>query len=170
MQALEKHIQKKYRIFILKKESKMKGKVLGFDLQKNTGVISGDDNHRYDFNISEWQSEKSPMPNQIVDFVISENNATAIYLDAKSIVSDGKSKIAAALLAFFLGGLGIHKFYLGCNTAGIIMLVLFLGGFILFGIPSFIIAIISFIEFILYIIKSDADFQNIYVENRRCWF
>jgi len=35
-----------------------------------------------------------------------------------------KSKLAAALLAFFLGCFGIHRFYLGHTTIGIIQLVL----------------------------------------------
>lgn len=35
-----------------------------------------------------------------------------------------KSKIAAGLLGIFLGGLGIHRFYLGYTTIGIIQLVL----------------------------------------------
>jgi TM2 domain-containing membrane protein YozV len=34
-----------------------------------------------------------------------------------------KSKIAAGLLGIFLGGLGIHRFYLGYNTIGLIMLL-----------------------------------------------
>ena len=32
-------------------------------------------------------------------------------------------KIVAGILGILLGGLGIHKFYLGYTTAGIIMLV-----------------------------------------------
>lgn len=39
-----------------------------------------------------------------------------------------KSKIAAALLFFFLGEMGIGNFYLGQNNLGIIKLVLFLVG------------------------------------------
>lgn len=35
-----------------------------------------------------------------------------------------KSKIAACLLAAFLGGFGIHDFYLGNTTNGIIKIVL----------------------------------------------
>ena len=35
-----------------------------------------------------------------------------------------KSKLVAALLAFFLGSLGIHDFYLGYNKNGIIKIVL----------------------------------------------
>ncbi|TAD75854.1 MAG: TM2 domain-containing protein [Oscillatoriales cyanobacterium] len=33
-----------------------------------------------------------------------------------------KSKVAAALLCFFLGGLGIHRFYLGYTTVGLVQL------------------------------------------------
>jgi TM2 domain-containing membrane protein YozV len=36
-----------------------------------------------------------------------------------------KNKIIAALLAFFVGGLGIHKFYLGENGAGLLYLLFF---------------------------------------------
>ena len=35
-----------------------------------------------------------------------------------------KSKTVAILLAFFLGGLGIHRFYLGHNSSGLAMLLL----------------------------------------------
>lgn len=147
----------------------MKGKILDFNIQSSSGVISGNDGNRYNFTSSEWKSDKSPATNQVVDFSVDGGNATSIYLESSS-VSGEKSKIVAGLLAFFLGGLGIHKFYLGCNGAGIIMLVVFLLGFVLFGLPSIIIAVIAFIEFIVYIIKSDEDFERIYVQNKKCWF
>ena len=147
----------------------MKGKILDYSIQNSSGVISGDDGKRYNFNSSEWKSDKNPTANQIVDFSIDEENATGIYLE-KNTNSSEKSKIVAALLAFFLGGLGFHKFYLGCTTAGIIMLLVFVLGFVLLGIPSVIIGIIAFIEAILYIVKSDDDFQEKYVDNKRCWF
>ena len=81
-----------------------------------------------------------------------------------------KSKIVAALLAFFLGGLGIHKFYLGKTTAGIIMLVASLFGAILLLIPTMIIGVIAFVEFIIYLITPDEDFQRKYVEGDKAWF
>ncbi|MDO4900915.1 TM2 domain-containing protein [Actinomyces sp.] len=43
-----------------------------------------------------------------------------------------KSKVAAALLAFFLGGLGIHNFYRGQTRNGIIHLCLALAVIVLF--------------------------------------
>jgi TM2 domain-containing membrane protein YozV len=71
-------------------------------------------------------------------------------------------KIPAALLAFFLGGLGVHKFYLGNTKAGVIQIlsnVLCLAG-----------SIIAFIEFIIYLTKSDADFVRIYQVEKKQWF
>lgn len=40
-----------------------------------------------------------------------------------------KSRVAAGLLGIFLGGLGIHRFYLGYTTIGVIQIILtvFLG-------------------------------------------
>lgn len=49
------------------------------------------------------------------------------------------SKIAAALLAFFLGGFGVHRFYLGHNTEGFMQLAgsLFGIGFLFLGLSTF---------------------------------
>jgi TM2 domain-containing membrane protein YozV len=64
-----------------------------------------------------------------------------------------KSRIAAALLAFFLGGFGIHKFYLGRVGWGIVYLLL---------CWTFIPAIVAFIEFIVYLCTSDEAFAAKY--------
>ena len=58
----------------------------------------------------------------------------------------GKTKIAAALLAIFLGSFGIHKFYLGDTTKGIIYLIFFW---------TFIPAIVGFFEGIIWLTQSD---------------
>lgn len=39
-------------------------------------------------------------------------------------VSNGHSRVVAALLAFFLGGFGIHNFYLGFTSRAVIQLLL----------------------------------------------
>jgi TM2 domain-containing membrane protein YozV len=52
----------------------------------------------------------------------------------------GKSKIVAALLAFFLGGLGIHSFYMGQTKKGFFQLGITVLGIVLFaaGIGSWV--------------------------------
>ena len=65
-----------------------------------------------------------------------------------------KSRVAAILLALFLGGLGAHKFYLGQVGMGLLYLV-----FCWTGIP----AIVALVEAILYLLASDEDFQKKYV-------
>ncbi|HMO04380.1 MAG TPA: TM2 domain-containing protein [Kiritimatiellia bacterium] len=67
--------------------------------------------------------------------------------------ANGKSRIAAALLAFFLGGIGVHKFYLGQPGLGIVYLLF---------CWTFIPAIIAFIEFIIYLTMSDEAFNQKY--------
>lgn len=67
-----------------------------------------------------------------------------------------KNKTTAALLAIFLGGLGAHKFYLEKFGQGIIYLLL---------CWTWIPAIISFIEGIVYFAMSEQDFQNKYSKN-----
>jgi len=42
---------------------------------------------------------------------------------AKTQEENGKSRLAAGLLGIFLGGLGIHRFYLGYTAIGIIQIV-----------------------------------------------
>tara|TARA_X000001036_G_C19987485_1_gene524881 strand:+ start:149 stop:478 length:330 start_codon:yes stop_codon:yes gene_type:complete len=65
----------------------------------------------------------------------------------------GKSKLAAVLFAFFLGGFGGHKFYLGQTGLGVLYLVFFW---------TFIPALIALIEMILLLVMSDEEFAEKY--------
>lgn len=73
-------------------------------------------------------------------------------------------KLPAALLAIFLGGLGIHKFYLGRTTAGIVHIVL--SAFSCGGIGS----LIGLAEGLIYLTKSDEEFVRTYVQGDKAWF
>lgn len=53
-----------------------------------------------------------------------------------------KSFVAAVLLCFFLGPLGIHRFYVGKIGTGLLMLVT-LGGFSIWYIIDFVIIVCS---------------------------
>lgn len=61
-----------------------------------------------------------------------------------------KNKIVAGILALLLGGLGIHKFYLGKAGLGIVYLL-----FCWTYIPAFI----AFIEGIMILCSNDENFQ-----------
>lgn len=100
-----------------------------------------------------------------------------------------QKKLIAGLLGIFLGSLGVHKFYLGQNGAGLLMLgvnigvwvlaivlsllTLGLGAIILFPLAGFVtsvLGVIGLIEGILYLTKSDADFQRDYLYGNKAWF
>ena len=149
----------------------MKGSILDYQPDSRSGVISGEDGQRYQFDASQWQGSDEISAGRSIDFVVNGDKAESIYPD-KAAVSNTAStkKIAAALLAFFLGAFGAHKFYLGYTKQGIIMLVVFLLGFILLGLPSIVIGIIAFVEFVIYLTKSDDEFDRIYVQGVRPWF
>ena len=78
-----------------------------------------------------------------------------------------KNRIAAGILAILLGGLGIHKFYLGYTSTGVIMLLVTL---FTFGIGAIVMGVISLVEGILYLTKSDYEFYEVYELNQKKWF
>lgn len=87
-----------------------------------------------------------------------------------SSVPGEKSKLVAGLLALFLGTFGIHKFYLGYRNEGFIMLGGTLVGGIISGLIPSAIALIALAEGIIYLCKSNEDFDRIYVQNKKEWF
>ena len=113
-----------------------------------------------------------PHPNQIPNM---QNTGMPMQQQININIVDkptkkGKSKFLAALLAFFFGGLGAHKFYLGKYGLGIL--------YILFPFFSLILAlaadseaifmlcflpiVVSWAEAAMYIFMSNEDFQNKY--------
>ena len=79
-------------------------------------------------------------------------------------------KLLSGILGILLGWLGIHKFVLGYNTEGIILLVLGLLGFVTCGITSGISWLIGLIEGIIYLTKTDEEFFSTYQVGRKPWF
>ena len=132
----------------------------------------GDDGQRYAFTRGDLGGGvRSVIPGTEVDFEIVEGAARNIYVTTPAYggLSGDKNKIVAALIAFFLGWLGIHKFYLGKTNAGIIMLLCGTIGWLLV-LPGFVISLIAFIECIIYLVKSDQQFHEDYVVGDKSWF
>lgn len=89
--------------------------------------------------------------------------------------SGENKKILAGILAIFFGSLGIHKFILGYNKEGMILLIATLAcvllsclviGALLIWIPG----LIGLIEGIIYLTKSDEEFYRTYQVGKKPWF
>jgi TM2 domain-containing membrane protein YozV/cold shock CspA family protein len=150
----------------------MRGKIIAYNDTDGQGLISGDDGRRYPFVRGALGSElRVARPGQDVDFQVNGDQADAIYVIGGQTGQIGaKSKIAAGILALLLGGLGVHKFYIGANGAGVIMLLVFIVGLIFAGIQTLIVAIIELIEGIIYLTRSDEDFYETYEVGKKAWF
>ena len=79
-----------------------------------------------------------------------ENNQVQSHGNSGPMVSN-KSKILAGILGMLLGGLGLHKFYLGQAGRGVLFLLFFWT-----GIP----AIVGFIQGLSYLFMSEQRFAQ----------
>ena len=98
--------------------------------------------------VSKIEEEKSALPNGGININLSNSQNVSA---PQALVASGKvvNKVAYCILAFFLGGIGIHKFYAGKTGAGVTMLLF---------CWTFIPAIIALIDFIVGLTKkSDAN-------------
>lgn len=71
--------------------------------------------------------------------------------------------MTAGICGILLGGWGVHKFILGYTQEGIIQIVITI-------VTCGIGAIVGLIEGIIYLTKSDEEFYNTYVANKKGWF
>lgn len=80
-------------------------------------------------------------------------------------------RIIAGILAIIFGSIGLHKFILGYTKEGIIMLLMSTILIIFtFGLSYIAVGLISFIEGIIYLTKTDEEFVYEYQINKRPWF
>lgn len=152
----------------------MKGQILDYSVQSNTGTVSGADGKRYSFAGSEWRGTGVPTRGMTVDFEAESNQAKSVYVAVGSTTGGSKNKVAAGLLAIFLGGWGIHKFYLGFTGPALVFLLVNTIGFavtwIMLFIPNIVLGIIAFVEGIIYLTKSDEEFEQLYIVQKKEWF
>lgn len=104
-----------------------------------------------------------------------QNSANEFKQNFNQTMNQDNKKVLAGILGIFFGGIGVHKFILGYNTEGFILL-----GITLISIPLMCIIIgiftiyipvfIGLIEGIIYLTKSDEEFYHTYQLNKKAWF
>mgnify|MGYP001828099033 CR=1 FL=1 len=103
------------------------------------------------------------------------NEFTESAKEAFSGAGGENKKLLAGILAIILGSLGVHKFILGYQKEGFILLGASIIGYITlcFVVGTFILmatGIIGLIEGIIYLTKSDEEFYNTYQVGKKPWF
>jgi TM2 domain-containing membrane protein YozV len=132
-------------------------------------MVAGEDGRRYAFRPADWAARGEPAVGMQVDFEIKENRALSIFpvpgttpspVPAAYVAEaqgNERDKLIAALLAFLLGTLGVHRFYLGRVGSGIAMLLLsctMIG--LLVTVPW------ALIDMIRYLVMSNGEFAERY--------
>jgi TM2 domain-containing membrane protein YozV len=140
-------------------------------------MITGEDGKRYSFRPPDWAHRGEPAIGLYVDFEATESRALSIFpvpgaTHAPATIGTGayapppaparenssdRNKLVAALLAFFLGPIGVHRFYLGRIGTGVTMLILsctFVG--LILTVPW------AIIDMIRYLVMSDREFAARY--------
>ena len=82
-------------------------------------------------------------------------------------IAGAEKKLPAGICGILLGSLGVHKFILGYTLEGVILLV---ASVISCGMLAPVTGLIGLIEGILYLTKTDEDFAQTYIEQKRAWF
>ena len=90
---------------------------------------------------------------------LNHNGGPGCRPDGAAKPSGEKSRIAAALFALFLGGLGIHKFYYLSWVWGLVYLGFF---FITCSWGGVITSLLAIVEAIRFFVMSDEDFEQKY--------
>ncbi len=81
--------------------------------------------------------------------------------------SGGSKRVAAGVCGILIGALGIHKFIIGLTTPALIMLLVTV---LTCGFGGAIMGVIGLIEGIIYLTKTDEEFEQIYVVGKKAWF
>ncbi len=72
-------------------------------------------------------------------------------------------RIPAGICGILLGGFGVHRFILGDTKGGVIRLAITI-------VTCGAAGIIGLVEGIIYLTKSDQDFYQTYIVQKKAWF
>lgn len=152
----------------------MRGQVLGVDPRTGEGIVAGQDGQRYRFAPEDWAHRGEPAIGIEVDFEAANDRALSVFPTPTvpgprravppapvAAPANDRNKYVAAVMAFVIGTLGIHRFYLGRTGSGIVMLVLSIT-----VVGLVISAPWALIDMIRYLMMSDEEFAARYPRKR----
>lgn len=112
-----------------------------------------------------------PQPSGVHHATYVPASARAVNSAPGAGVRTSKDHIAAGLFALFLGMFGIHKFYMGKTNVGFIMLgITIVGSLLTFGAAALVMQLIAVVEGVIYLVKSQEEFEREYIYGKRSWF
>jgi TM2 domain-containing membrane protein YozV len=77
--------------------------------------------------------------------------------------SSGSNRTTIGIVGLCVGAFGVHRFMLGDTTGGILRIVIT-------AVTCGAGGMIGIIEGIIYLMKSDAEFEQTYVIGKKAWF
>lgn len=111
------------------------------------------------------------------EFASDAKESASEFVDSakETFASGNNKKVLAGILGIIFGALGVHKFVLGYNKEGGILLGVTIAGMILtcLGVGVLVVwatSIIGLVEGIIYLTKSDEEFYNTYQVGKKPWF
>ncbi|GAA5104068.1 TM2 domain-containing protein [Bartonella jaculi] len=99
----------------------MKGRIIGQD--QSTYLVLGDEGKRYQFSSWDWLGKSPPKVGDTVDFVC-EGDSIKSVVPLLGQQSSEHQQAIVAIVCWFLGLLGIHRFMVGKIGTGALMLIL----------------------------------------------
>ncbi|WP_407965033.1 TM2 domain-containing protein [Bartonella sp. C271] len=90
--------------------------------EQDVYLISGDDGKRYQFAICDWLGKNPPQIGDYLDFVCEDEVVKSVFPILKKETK--QLKLMLALICWFTGMFGTHRFIVGKVGTGIVMLVL----------------------------------------------
>ncbi|MDJ0736187.1 MAG: NINE protein [Nostocaceae cyanobacterium] len=90
---------------------------------------------------------------------------------AKLNQSHATKQLLAGYCGIIVGSFGIHKFILGYNIEGFVMLsISIVGGYFTYGFLLLVMQFVGLIEGMIYLNKTYEDFVETYFVNKQSWF
>ncbi len=135
----------------------VRGNIIGFDPDTNTGAISGHDGQRYDFTTGDWHGSGRPRHGDVVDFIPTGQRAAQIYLIEPQYVAPTVAQFYFSARGRISRSQYWLRFFLPVFAIGIVLSLLQLADYRAFSILSSVFNLVVLWPSIAILIKRIHD-------------